>query len=382
MNDIAIVVVAYNRPHSLRRILTSLADAEYQDQDVPLIISIDHGDNAEVLSIAQDFDWEHGEKQVVYQTENLGLKAHILKCGNYTEDYGNIIMLEDDLYVSPVFFSYAREALAFAEDKDYIGGISLYHHLFNVHVREPFQAIDDGYDNWYMQFASSWGQAWSLGQWRDFTSWYEKNAEKDLISVGKLVPKNVLSWSENSWLKHYIRYLIDTNKYFLYPKVSLTTNFFDEGAHASKAVTDLQVPLALQRDKAYHFSSLEESESVYDAFFENMKLPEKIKEIIPQAELIEIDLYGYKETKKRYVLSGAAKPYKVLASFGCKFRPLDANIVFKLEGNAFYLYDTSKVAKIPKKCMADKYLYYFRGLKVKNMFSVMKYRIRERLEKH
>ena len=379
MNDIAIVVVAYNRPHSLRRILSSLATAEYREQDIPLIISIDQGDNADVIAIANEFDWEFGEKRVVCQEQNLGLKAHILKCGGYTREYGNIIMLEDDLFVSPVFFAYARAALAFAEDKDYIGGISLYNHLFNVHVREPFQAFDDGFDNWYMQFASSWGQAWSQKQWDGFTEWYAKNAEKDLRTVGKLVPENVLSWSEQSWLKHYIKYLIDTDKYFLYPKTSLTTNFFDEGTHAAEAVTDLQVPLCIRMEREYSFSTLEDSSSVYDAFFENVVLRNKVIEVIPQAELIEIDLYGYKETKKRYVLSSAAKPYKVLTSYGRKLRPLDANILFNIEGSTFFLYDTSKPAAAPKLNLVQKYLYHYRGMKAKYMILMLRYRVKERL---
>ncbi len=381
MNDIAIVVVAYNRPHSLRRILGSLAAAEYHEQEIPLIISIDNGDNADVLAIANEFDWEFGEKTVLYQEQKLGLKAHILKCGELTKEYGNIIMLEDDLFVSPVFFAYARAALTFAEDKDYIGGISLYNHLFNVHVREPFQALDDGFDNWYMQFASSWGQAWSRKQWEGFTVWYGKNAEKDLQAIGKLVPDNVLSWSEQSWLKHYIKYLIDTDKFFLYPRISLTTNFADEGTHAAEAVTDLQVPLSIRMGQDYCFSTLEDSSSVYDAFFENVVLRSKVIEVIPQAELIEIDLYGYKETKKRYVLSSAAKPYKVLTSYGRKLRPLDANVLYNIEGGAFFLYDTSKPAAEPKLSPIRKYLYYYRGIKAKYMTAMLRYRVKERLNR-
>src|SRR5574344_1345043 len=101
MADIPIVVVAYNRLESLKRILASLSRGEYPREPVELIISIDRGDNQEVLQYADAFPWPHGEKRVIYRPENLGLKRHILTCGDLTQDHDGIILLEDDLVVSP-----------------------------------------------------------------------------------------------------------------------------------------------------------------------------------------------------------------------------------------------------------------------------------------
>ena len=78
MADIPIVVVAYNRLESLKRILASLSRGEYPREPVELIISIDRGDNQEVLQYADAFPWPYGEKRVIYRPENLGLKRHIL----------------------------------------------------------------------------------------------------------------------------------------------------------------------------------------------------------------------------------------------------------------------------------------------------------------
>ncbi|HOO28393.1 MAG TPA: hypothetical protein PLU43_07995, partial [Lachnospiraceae bacterium] len=310
MDTVAIVVVAYNRPDSLSRLLMSLAAADYpEDKEIPLIISIDKGNNAEVIRAADNFAWIHGEKSVVCRDTNLGLKQHVLLCGDYTKIYGNIIMLEDDLYVSPAFYYYAQAALAFSDTQEDIGGISLYNHQLNVHVREPFAAIHDGYDNWYFQFASSWGQAFGSRQWSAFLEWFQENGKKPLASAN--IPENVSSWSDRSWLKYYIKYLVESGKYFLYPQVSLTTNFSEEGVHAAKTVTDLQVPLAgrIIQNPSYRFSSLQESGAVYDAFFENICLKKQaaaqlaeMPEEYCKEEKIEIDLYGYKPigSKVRY----------------------------------------------------------------------------------
>jgi len=153
----AIVAVAYTRPHSLDRLLGSLDAAQYPaGTQVPLIISIDHGDNQDVLALAEAFDWRHGEKQVIYQPQNLGLKAHILACGNLAEQYGAVILLEDDLYVSPQFYQFSLQSLAFYDDDPLIKGISLYNHRANVHADNlPFIPVEDGNDVYFMQMPAS-----------------------------------------------------------------------------------------------------------------------------------------------------------------------------------------------------------------------------------
>ena len=169
MNKPAIVTIAYNRPDSLGRLLSSLGNAKYPEgSEVTLVISIDKSDTDEVVRLAKEYEWPFGEKVVIARKERMGLKNHVLACGDLTDTYGSIIVLEDDLYVSPSFYEYAVKALDFTEGDERIGGVSLYNHLFNVHARRSFMAIDDGYDNWYFQFASSWGQAYTKSQWDGF----------------------------------------------------------------------------------------------------------------------------------------------------------------------------------------------------------------------
>ena len=330
-----IVVVGYNRPRSLARLLNSINAADFDSNDVLLIISIDKGDNQDVLQVAEDFDWKHGKKDIRYQPENLKLRKHILKCGDISQEYGSVIILEDDLFVSKEFYRYATKALDFVKDDPKIGGVSLYNHLFNVNVCEPFSALPDGYDNWYFQFASSWGQAWTAEQWKQFKLWYGDNNEKDI--TGYDIPVTVTSWSSSSWLKYFIKYLIVTDRYFLYPRESLTTNFSDAGTHAEYNGTNYQVPLQVG-EKEYRFSTLKESKSVYDAFFENRYL----SDMIGLDENVDIDLYGSKQGHEyRYKLTSKILNYKILKGYARSMRPMDANIVYNIEGKEFFLYDTS-----------------------------------------
>ena len=381
----AIVVIAYNRDLSLKRLLNSLDKADYTSSasasdsaagtGIPLIISIDKSNNAKVAEVANSFNWKYGEKKVITHEENLGLKKHVLSCGDYVDEYENIIVLEDDLYVSKGFYTYAIKALEFSEAKPSIAGVSLYNHCFNVHVREPFEAIDDGYDNYYMQFAQSWGQAYSKAQWHAFKDWLNENESKSVESDN--VPANVSSWSDKSWLKYFIKYVIDADKFFIYPRISYTTNFGDEGTHEDSAVTEFQVSLAATPIRDYNFSTPEESASVYDAFFENMKLKLQDVSVDCTATLgnIEIDLYGYKPVTSRYILSSKSLPFKVIKSYGRKLHPIDANIMYDIEGSDLFLYDTECKDAAPTVLNASRILYNYKALSVKKMLEVIKFRL-------
>lgn len=363
-----VVVVAFNRARSLKRLLGSLNDAIYTVDDVPLIISIDKGDsNQDVLAVAESFVWEHGEKKVVYQETNLKLRKHVLQCGDYALKYGNVIVLEDDLYVSKYFYQYAESALKFTQDNNRIGGISLYNHRFNVESAEPFESIDDGYDNWYFQFASSWGEAWSKSQWERFKEWYEKSPNIDDCAQ---IPLYVRKWSQSSWLKYFIAYLIEKDLYFLYPHKSLTTNFGDAGTHVNKNNTNHQVPIQ-NGEITYKFSELEMSKAVYDAYYENVYLQTKIID----GQKVLVDLYGKKTIepdKLHYVVSRQALPYKIVKKFGCNMRPHEENILREIEGDDFFLYDmNSRVDTKPRTDAIRKAQYNLRYIDKKQYSAVI-----------
>lgn len=64
---ITLVVVGYNRPDSIRRILGSLERADYDYEDIRLVVSIDHSGMEEVVRTAEECVWSHGSKEVFYR---------------------------------------------------------------------------------------------------------------------------------------------------------------------------------------------------------------------------------------------------------------------------------------------------------------------------
>lgn len=379
-NHPVIVAIAYNRDKSLLRLLNSLNGAYYpEDEKVTLIISIDKSDNGEVANVADSFEWKAGEKIVVKREENMGLKKHVLTCGNYSLEYGSAILLEDDLYVAKDFYRYACQALDFTENNDKIAGVSLYNHRLNVHAREPFETVVEDADGWYFQFASSWGQAFTAKQWQGYCDWMAENDGKNIAKV--TVPANVSSWSERSWLKYYICYMIENDLYFLYPQVSLTTNFSEEGTHSMGQVADLQVPLLNGTKPCWKFRELEDSAAVYDAFFENVRLKDILCESLGcKRDSLCLDLYGYRTIPKgtKYLLSCKALSYARVASYGMYLRPLEENVFQNIPGNSFFLYDLTKRSDPPITDPLEKIQYHYRAFRAGYGLSVIHRRLKKK----
>ncbi|PBQ30976.1 hypothetical protein CNR22_04055 [Sphingobacteriaceae bacterium] len=335
LNDPAILVCAYNRPHALARLLTSLSNAVYNTNTISLIISIDKSDSDDVYEIAEQFNWKQGTKKVIHHPAHLGLKAHLLSCGDLTETYGSLIILEDDLFVSPYFYEYARQAHAEYNNKPGIAGISLYNYQFSESSFYKFAAVDDGTDVYFMQVASSLGQLWTNNQWQAFKAWFGTHAE---LPQDATIPAYLQQWGPHSWKKHFTHYLADTNNYVVYPRVSLTTPLNGQGTNTSDG-TPFNAPLQLS-EKHYSFCTLENSGACYDAWFEI--LPECLNRYNDNLKSYDyaVDLHGTKAIgtlNSEYVLT-SQKANNAVFYFGSELIPFELNVAMALAGNSIGLY--------------------------------------------
>ena len=136
----------------------------------------------------------------------MGLRKHILACGDLSVEYGSVILLEDDLYVSPFFYEYTQQALSFYENDDIIAGISLYRQPYEETTYHPFEPLCDNSDVFFLQFPSSLGQAWTKKQWQLFKEYYDKDPDPSAVAV----PRKILHWPKTSWKKFFCSYLKNT----------------------------------------------------------------------------------------------------------------------------------------------------------------------------
>lgn len=361
MLDIAIIVVAFNRPASLERLLRSLSLANYP-QEVDLIISIDRGGGEAVLAVANEFKWGFGKKQVRETPANLGLRKHVLQCGALVADYEHLIVLEDDIFVSPAFFNFALQAIKYYSNDDRIAGISLYKHAWNYLCNRPFEPVIEGSDVFFLRHAMSWGQVWSRDKWLLFSQWYDKNSEE--FTAADDFPEAIAGWPKSSWLKYHNRYVHEEKKYFVYPHFSLCTNFSDSGTHADDS-TAYQVPLTQCVSREYRFAGLDDGHAKYDIYFESESL--SLKGLSVASGGLTVDLYGKKRKFERYLLTSNRLPYRIISTFGLELRPHELNVVYAIPGNFFFLYDTSYPAAIvPGKGIDELIVYDVRSLPRRN----------------
>lgn len=366
-----IVIPAFSRQRSLARLLRSIKESNATNSSVKIIISLDGGYCPAVLEEAESFILKNPslDVELVKRDKNIGLKNHILWCGDLVTDYGSVIILEDDLVVAKDFYEYAKSALNFYENEGRVGGVSLYGQRYNEYSNLPFEPMPNGSDTYFMQVASSWGQAWSRKQWLDFKNWFIRVDSEYLQNIIEL-PSQVSNWPETSWKKFYSAYLVEERKYFVYPFVSRTSNCADTGGqHTKLGVNYLQVPLSLKycHDEVVRFCNFSCRTIKYDAFMEAI-MPKDFQFLGVDSSIIAIDLYGLKPKryldKYRYVITSKGSN-SALVDIPLKFKPMENNIFFYNECNSFddsdlsYIFTETKFVKYNKRYQFVKYSKYF-----------------------
>ena len=159
-----IIFFAYNRPDHTRQTLealnkSDLAEASFlriyidgpkEDATAEAIAKI-----AEVKKVAEEKKW-CGKVEIIAAEKNKGLVKSIV--GGVTEtvdEFGKVIVMEDDILVSPGFLTFMNEALDFYEENPavmHIGGFS----------RAEFSAVNVKDPTYFFYHTSCWG--W--GTWK------------------------------------------------------------------------------------------------------------------------------------------------------------------------------------------------------------------------
>lgn len=384
MNNIAIIAVAYNRVDSLSRLLKSL-DLAYYEEDVTLIISVDKSNTDIVERFADKYEWKHGEKIVDKHEKNLGLRSHMMSLGKWFDEFDAIVVLEDDIVVSPNFYTYTKQTVEKYSFCQNIAGISLYGFSINYQIGLPFQPIKDEHDVYFMNCAMSWGEVWMRDSWKKFYEWYLSHQDFPMM---KHLPRSICLWNQKSWLKYHTRYCIEENKYFVHPYTSLCTNFGDAGEHSDgTSNTIYQVPMQCGKKTSFLLPDFDSKAVFYDGFFENIELYNLLG-YTPDELCIDLQGEWHNRLNKRYWLTTEVEDYKIVRSFGLNYRPIDLNVLNNNEGNQIFLYDTTVAVKNPNKKNRKSFLYryylsnmfyfvrsYGFGYVLKDLFEVIKRKI-------
>jgi len=333
----AIVLAAYNRPDQLRRLCASLGLATIA-ADTPLVISIDGGGSRldQVCAVADAVDWTHGPKQVTVH-EHLGLVDHFWACGDLTTEFGDIVLLEDDLIVAPSFQRWAIAALDNSRSDDRIAGVSLATPFFDGYRHLPFEPVIDGSDGIYAQIPWYDGMAWTADMWRQFRS----------ANVDPATPlhKSLATLDDDEWFPEAMRYLVSTDRFYLLPRLAQASNSGAAGAHFAEATNYFQVPLTLRGPKAWRLHSVDDALALYDDHLE--LTPHALGELVPSLANIDVcvDLAGVRDLSSvtaTHILT-TRRVRKPVRLWGASMHPLVANLTHNVPGDAIRLAATGDV---------------------------------------
>lgn len=335
---IAIVAVAYNRVPSLSRLLSSLLAADYGGREVTLVISVDRSDTDEVERFADAFVWPFGPKRVKKHAENFGLRRHMLSQGvEELDEFDAIVVLEDDIIVSPAFYSYVCQTVARYADVSDVAGISLYSFPLSYLTYRPFEPVKDASDVHFIQMAQSWGEVWMRRSWREFYAWYLDHLD---FTPSPDVPAPMMGWTR-SWLKYHTRFCIETGRWFVYPYHALSSNCGDAGTHTGRAgaYNIFQTALAAAVPDPMRLPASPADGVRYDAFLESVDVALCLG--VDPSDVC-VDLAGFRgpHPARRYWLTSSRAPYGVVRSYGLQRHPVEANVIGGVAGDELVLYDT------------------------------------------
>ncbi|MDQ2719732.1 MAG: glycosyltransferase [Bacteroidota bacterium] len=247
MNLAPIVLFVYNRPWHTQQALESLIKNDLAADSVLYIFADGPNENIldekinETRKFIKSRQWCK-EVIIIEKEKNYGLAESVISgVTKVLNEYGKIIVLEDDIIVSPYFLQYMNDGLNVYENEPKVISI----HGYNYPVDSTGLP-----DTFFMKGADCWGWA----TWRDRWELLEKDAEKlwrEIVSrnlqgefdIQSSHPytKMLKDQADNkidSWAIRWYASAFLNNKYTLYPKESIVFNIGFDSSGTHKASTD------------------------------------------------------------------------------------------------------------------------------------------------
>ena len=247
MNNLApIVVFTYNRPeHTLRTFNALLKNHLANESDI--IIYSDSAKKAnhkkavdEVRSFLSEITGFRSKK-VIHRDKNFGLAESIIQgVTEVLKESEKVIVLEDDMVVSPYFLEYMNEALEQFVDDDRV--ISLHGYVYPVDFELPEAFFIRGADCWGW---ATWRRGWEIfnpnGQYlldelvrRHLIQEFDYNGAYPFSNMLKAQVKG----ANDSWAIRWHASAFLAGKLTLYPGRSLVHNSGNDGSGTHCGTSD------------------------------------------------------------------------------------------------------------------------------------------------
>jgi len=233
-----VALFAFNRPKHTAAVLDALG-ANSEARDTPLLVFSDGPRNDEdiksITEVRQVISKTRGFRDVmlIKREQNLGLAKSIVQgVSEVCESYGRVIVLEDDIVVSPYFLNYVNDALQLYEGDERVLSVGCYTFPVSQELPETF----------FLKLPDCWG--WAV--WKRAWDLFEPDGTKLLTQIRvqgleerfdldgaypytQMLAKQV-GGENDSWAIRWYAKAFLLNKLTLYPGRSVTRNVGMDGS--------------------------------------------------------------------------------------------------------------------------------------------------------
>ncbi|GBR75495.1 hypothetical protein NO2_0164 [Candidatus Termititenax persephonae] len=233
-----IIVFIYNRPEHTRQTVEALLANELADKSDLFIYSDAAKDDLAIDKVREVREYIKTIKgfksiNIIEREKNIGL-AHSIIDGVTTivNEYGRVIVLEDDLVTSPYFLSYINDALELYEHNESV--VSIHGYMYPGREKLP--------DYFFLRGADCWGWA----TWQRGWSLFNPDAQYLLNEIKKQNLQELFNFSNtynytgmlqnqidgriSSWAICWYASAFLADKYTLYPRKSFVQNIGMDGS--------------------------------------------------------------------------------------------------------------------------------------------------------
>jgi hypothetical protein len=285
MNLAPIVLFVYNRPWHTRQTVEALQKNHLASESELFIYSdAPKNENAvdKVREVREYIKNITGFKKVtvIKREKNWGLADSIIDgVTKIVNEYGKIIVLEDDLVTSPYFLRFMNEALEFYKDEEKVMHISGYDYPINQ---------DDLQDTFFIKPTTCWGWATWDRSWKFYkkdVDFYIQKFDKKMIYDFNL--NNAYKYFNqiiqnkkgkiNTWAIFWYATVYLQNGLSLHPKESYVRNigFDEEGTHCRVRTDVYDVNLSKTGKLNFTTKITEDSNArkAHEDYFNSIKVP-------------------------------------------------------------------------------------------------------------
>ncbi len=266
MNLAPIVLFVYNRPWHTQKTIDALRNNFFADtsqlyiySDAPANLAAQESVN-QVRKIIKNADG-FKEITILERKKNLGLANSIIDgVTNIINQYGKVIVLEDDLVTSRYFLQFMNKGLDFYHNDDRI--LSLTGFSFS----EKYMQFSKNYphDIYLHIRPMSWSWATWLPHWSK-VDWYITDFEEFISNPKKIMTFNKggddltemlisqMAGKIDSWYVRWAYHAYCNNKLTVYPRVSFVNNigFDNSGVHCGTDKNKVHSHTELRNDENY-----------------------------------------------------------------------------------------------------------------------------------